>query len=97
MSRYVYPAYLVQGDKLAPEIRVDAKTPPAFFTHAGNDGISAENSIAMFLALHRAKVPAELHVYETGGHGFGLRASPHPCSTWPDRCRDWMKSRGLLP
>ena len=92
-----YPAYLIQKDgSLSPEIRVDARTPPVFFVHAGNDGISPENSIRMFLALRTAKVPGELHVYATGGHGFGLRPSPNPCCTWPDRCRDWMKSRGLL-
>lgn len=93
----VYPAYLIQKDgSLSPEIRVSAKTPPVFFVHAGNDGISPENSIRMFLALRAAKVPGELHVYATGGHGFGLRTSPNPCCTWPERCRDWLKSQGLL-
>lgn len=92
----IYPAYLTAGDRLAPEISVDAKTPPVFFAHANDDRISAENSVAMFLALKRVKVPAELHVYAGGGHGFGLRPSENPCSTWPDRCRDWLKSRGLL-
>ncbi len=92
----VYPAYLIAADRLAPEIRVDANTPPVFFAHAGDDRISAENSVRMYLALLRAKVPSELHVYAGGGHGFGLRASENPCSTWPQRCQQWMKSRGLL-
>jgi len=93
----VYPAYLVQKDgALAPEIRADAQTPPCFFVHCGDDRISSENSAAMYLALKRAGVPAELHVYAAGGHGFGLRPSPNACSTWPDRCRDWLGSRGLL-
>jgi len=92
----VYPAYLIAEDRLAPEIRVDANTPPVFFAHAGDDRISAENSVRMYLALLRAKVPSELHVYAGGGHGFGLRASENPCSTWPQRCQQWMKSRGLL-
>jgi len=92
----VYPAYLTDGDQLAPEIAVDAQTPPVFFVHCGDDRISSENSVLMYLALKRLKVPAELHVYATGGHGFGLRASPNACSTWPDRCRDWLKSRGQL-
>lgn len=92
----VYPAYLVTNEALSPEIRVDASTPPIFFVHAADDRISAENSVRMYLALLRAKVPSELHVYETGGHGFGLRPSQYPCSTWPQRCEQWMRARGLL-
>jgi acetyl esterase/lipase len=94
----VYPAYLVADDKvtLSPEIRISSQTPPIFFAHAGDDPISVENSVQTYLALRKAKVPAELHLYSAGGHGFGLRASPNPCSTWPQRCGDWMKSRGLL-
>jgi acetyl esterase/lipase len=92
----VYPAYLTAGDHLSPEIRVSEKTPPTFFAHAADDGVSAENSIAMFMALRRAKVPAELHVYAAGGHGFGLRPTKNPCCTWPQRCQEWMQSRGLL-
>lgn len=92
----VYPAYLIAGDQLTPEIRVDKNTPPTFFVHAGNDGISPDNSITMYRALRNLKVPVELHLYATGGHGFGLRESPNPCCTWPARCGDWMKSQGLL-
>jgi acetyl esterase/lipase len=92
----VYPAYLTSGDHLSPEIRVDAKTPPTFFVHAADDRISAEGSIAMFLALRQAKVSSELHVYAGGGHGFGLRTTKNPCCTWPQRCQEWMQSRGLL-
>jgi acetyl esterase/lipase len=92
----VYPAYLTSGDHLSPEIRVNDKSPPTFFAHAADDGISAENSIAMFMALRRAKVAAELHVYAAGGHGFGLRSTKNPCCTWPERCQEWMQSRGLL-
>jgi acetyl esterase/lipase len=50
----------------------------------------------MFLAMKKAGVPCELHVYASGGHGFGLRASDNPCSTWPARCEAWMRGRGLL-
>ena len=94
----VYPAYLVLKDKneLAPDIRVTKDSPPTFFAHAGNDGVRAENSVVMYLALKKAGVAAELHVYETGGHGFGLRPSGQPCSTWPQRCADWMKVQGYL-
>jgi acetyl esterase/lipase len=92
----VYPAYLTSGVHLSPEIRVGEKSPPTFFAHAADDGISAGNSIAMFTALRQAKVPAELHVYGSGGHGFGLRPTKNPCCTWPQRCEEWMRSRGLL-
>jgi acetyl esterase/lipase len=92
----VYPGYLAAGDRLAPEIPVSARTPPTFFVHTGDDPINAENSITMVRALRAAKVPAELHLYATGGHGFGLRPSANPRQAWPRRCAEWMKSRGLL-
>jgi acetyl esterase/lipase len=94
----VYPAYLVAKgkDELAAGIRVDKTCPPTFFAHAGNDPVKADNSVLMYLALKRAGVPAELHVYATGGHGFGLRASKQPCSTWPRRCADWLRTQGFL-
>jgi len=92
----IYPAYLIDSHGLAPEIRVTDRTPPTFFAHAGDDRISSENSISMYLALKKSNVPAELHVYASGGHGFGLRPSVHPASRWPLRCEQWMRSRGLL-
>ncbi len=94
----IYPAYLTakSGEGLAPEIRVTKETPPTFFAHATNDPVTPESSVRMYLALKRAGVPAELHVYASGGHGFGLRPSEHPCSTWPSRCGEWMKTRKIL-
>jgi acetyl esterase/lipase len=93
----IYPAYLAKNDQLSPEIRVSKESPPTFFAHAGNDGIGPENSIAMYLALKRAGVPAELHVYTNGGHGFGLRPTPTSAApTWPARCEEWLRVRGLL-
>jgi acetyl esterase/lipase len=94
----VYPAYLVGPDKsqLAADLHVRKECPPMFFVHAGDDGVPAENSVVMYLALKRAGVPAELHVYASGGHGFGLRPSQHPCSTWPQRCADWLRNQGVL-
>jgi acetyl esterase/lipase len=94
----VYPAYLIpkEGEGLAPDIRVGKDSPPTFFAHAGDDGVKAENSARMFLALRKAAVPAELHVYTAGGHGFGLRPSAQPCSTWPKRCEEWLRARGVI-
>jgi acetyl esterase/lipase len=94
----VYPAYLVDKSKtkLNPDIRVSGKTPPIFFAHAGDDPIEVENSVVMYLALTEAKVRSELHVYSAGGHGFGLRKSNFPCSTWPERCAAWFRQQGIL-
>lgn len=92
----IYPAYLVEKDVLSPEIRINSETPPTFFVHAGDDGIGPENSIAVYSALKKAGVSSELHVYAGGGHGFGLRPSEFPCSKWPERCAEWLQSRGYL-
>jgi len=92
----VYPAYMLDGEQLVPELPVSEKTPPTFFAHAADDKLSCEGSIRFFLELKRNKVPGELHVYSSGGHGFGLRPSQHPASTWPGRCEAWMKAMGWL-
>lgn len=93
----VYPAYFVDKDgQLKPEFVIDKSTPPMFFVHAFNDGVTCESSVRLFLELKKAGVPSELHVYSTGGHGFGLRPSQHAISTWPQRCKEWLASRGLL-
>jgi acetyl esterase/lipase len=94
----IYPAYLLakDKDKLSPEIHIEKHRPPMFFAHAGDDPIKADNSVQMYLALRHAGFPAELHVYASGGHGFGLRPSKHPCSTWPQRCAEWLRSQGFL-
>lgn len=94
----VYPAYLItkDGKEMAEDIRVTKETPPMFLVHAGDDRVSAENSAHMYLALKRAGVPAEVHIYSSGGHGFGLRPSTDECSTWPQRCSDWLKAQQFL-
>lgn len=90
----VYPAYLVNSEltALSPLFKVDEQTPPAFIVHAYDDGVPVENSIEYFLALKRAKVTAELHVYESGGHGYGLRSGSKSVLTWPQRCEDWLRA-----
>jgi acetyl esterase/lipase len=86
-----------ESEVLAPYIRVPADTPPFFLVHAGDDSMSSVNhSVVMYLALKRASVPAELHVYPAGGHGFGVRKSDHPVSTWPERCAVWLRELGVL-
>ena len=94
----IYPAYLVtkEMDGLKPDIRVNKETPPMFIAMAGDDPVHVENAVEMYRGLKKAGVPADLHVYTSGGHGFGLRPSGKPCSTWPQRCAEWMKDQGFL-
>ena len=95
----IYPAYLLNKQHpefLAADIRVSKDTPPTFLVHAYDDGLTPENSIRLFSELKKLKVPAELHVYSTGGHGFGLRSEGKPCATWPARCEEWMKMQGIV-
>lgn len=94
----VYPAYLLKPktEELAADIRVSKDTPPCFFVHASDDPIRSENSAIMYVALRKAVVPAELHIYGKGGHGFGLRKSDNAICEWPTRCEEWLKSRGIL-
>jgi acetyl esterase/lipase len=94
----IYPGGVVPRGKedLSEEIRVNKDCPPMFFAHAGDDRVTPENSLRLYLALKRAGVRAELHVYASGGHGFGLRPSDKPCSTWPKSCEAWLRSQGLL-
>jgi acetyl esterase/lipase len=97
----VYPAYLLveknDVNELAPELTVTKETPPAIAIMTQDDQIKVECAVAYVLALTRAKVPAELHVYPTGGHGYGLRKSTHGVSSWPERLAEWMRTRGLIP
>lgn len=98
-SVLIYPAYLTlkdDGDKVAPEVQVTSNTPPAFIAIAQDDPVRMENVLFYTLALKKEKVPVELHLYPTGGHGYGLRHSKDLVSSWPDRAADWMRSRGLL-
>jgi acetyl esterase/lipase len=95
----VYPGYLVNKEKdaLVPGIPVTDKTPPTFLVHAGNDPVPAENSVEMYRALKKAGVKAELHVFTTGGHGYGLRETEQPCTLWPKRCEEWLRAQKVLP
>ena len=94
----VYPAWLVKDgtDELAQEVRVTEETPPMFLVHANDDPITSASSAAMYLALKHAGVSAELHIYASGGHGFGLRPTTQPCSTWPQRCEEWLRARVMI-
>jgi acetyl esterase/lipase len=95
----IYPGYLTvkeEGDKLALELNVTANTPPTFLVQTEDDNIHVENSLIYYLALKNAKVPAEMHVYPSGGHGYGLRPTEHAVSKWPERAEQWMRNLGVL-
>ncbi len=95
----IYPAYLTvqkEGDKLAPELTVGSKTPPTFLAQSQDDGVRVESSLFYYLALKQAKVPVEMHLYPTGGHGYGLRSSEHNVTTWPQRTAEWLRAMGTL-
>ena len=96
----VYPGYLAIADKdFAPnaDINPTADTPPSFIVQAENDPVHIENSTVYFLALKNAKVPAELHIYAEGGHGFGLRHTAMPATDWPRLAEAWMHTIHMLP
>jgi len=82
---------------LSNEKQVTPQTPPTFLFHTDEDkGVPAENSVYFYLALRRAGVPAELHVYRNGRHGLGLAPETPGTSSWPQRCEDWLRGQGLL-
>jgi acetyl esterase/lipase len=95
----VYPGGVVgrDGGAMTPAVRVSKETPPTFIIQAHDDRVGPENSVALYVALKRAGVPAELHIYGTGGHGFGLRPIKHPAAQWPKRCEEWLRDQGILP
>ena len=83
-------------ETLSIENQVTARTPPTFLVHTGGDTyVPAENSVMFYLELRKFKVPAEIHIYEKGEHGFGLGWG-QVLSTWPDRLEAWLKARGVL-
>jgi acetyl esterase/lipase len=98
-SVLIYPAYLADSkdtSKMAGDLKVTPATPPAFLVMTQDDPVNVDNAVAYFVALRQAKVSAELHVFPTGGHGYGLRPSPQPVSTWPSLAAAWLKAQGWL-
>jgi acetyl esterase/lipase len=78
------------------ELRISKDTPPAFLVHATDDDVvKVENSVLFYSNLVKNKVPAEIHIYEKGGHGFGMN-NPTTKDKWMERCKNWLDSRGWL-
>jgi len=97
----IYPAYLaVEGPewyKLAPEVAVSGSTPPTFLVQTEDDRIRVENSLSYYFALKQEHVPGELHLYASGGHGYGLYPTVDGLRDWPARARDWLLTTHMIP
>lgn len=91
----VYPAYLTEkSGELKTEFVPEKNSPPACFIHAANDPIPADGSARFWSRLKKAGVPAELHIYAAGGHGFGISGATtgKPVAAWPDAVEAWMRT-----
>jgi acetyl esterase/lipase len=96
----VYPGYLALSEKnfeANADIKPTEKTPPTFIVQAEDDPVHIENSTVYFLQLKNAKVPAELHIYAQGGHGYGLRRTELPVTSWPQSVEVWLHTIKMLP
>jgi len=95
----IYPGYLATApalDALDPALKPTASTPPTFLLQAEDDPVHAENVVVYFSALKQAKVPAELHIFAAGGHGYGLRPTALPVTHWPTLAAAWLSSIHML-
>jgi acetyl esterase/lipase len=96
----VYPGYLALAEQNMapnPEIHPTAETPPTFLVQAEDDTVHVENSLVYFSELKNVNVPAELHIYAAGGHGYGLRKTDLPVTTWPQSAETWLHTIQVLP
>lgn len=95
----IYPGYLANSaENMAanPVIKPSSKTPPTFIVQAEDDPVHVENATNYFLQLKAARVPAELHIYAEGGHGYGLRHTALPVTSWPNIATTWLHTIGVL-
>jgi acetyl esterase/lipase len=79
------------------DLQVGPETPPTFLAQAIDDPVAvADHPLLMFTALRKARVPAELHLFERGGHGFGLGVPGTPAAAWPGLFLAWIRLHGFL-
>ncbi len=98
-SLLIYPWQVLdpKTGELLEQIQITDQSAPAFIVHTHDDASSAVGAAKLYIELKQHKVPAELHVYQNGGHGYGVRERPDSViSSWPDRATDWLKIRKLL-
>ncbi len=94
-SVVIYPGYLALSEQNFapnPAIQPTINTPPTFIAQAEDDPVHVENAVVYFMQLKNAKVPAELHIFTKGGHGYGLRKTGNPSSYWPVLVENWLST-----
>jgi acetyl esterase/lipase len=85
-----------QVTRFSNELQIDPKTPPAFLVHSADDkAVPVMNSIRYFEGLKKYNIPAEMHVFQKGGHGYGLAPKGGTESSWPGLCLNWLKAMGF--
>ena len=95
----IYPAYFEkrgEPTKMREDVMITKNAPPTFLVHAWDDPVTVFSSLHIATGLKKVGVPAELHIYATGGHGYGMRDTGHNVNTWPQRAADWLKESQLL-
>ncbi len=93
-SMLIYPAYLqTKEGKVAPELPISAKVPPTFIVQTKDDKAYVPGAIVYDQALKEAGVSSTFHLFETGGHGYGLRPSANEVSKWPTLAEEWLKGK----
>lgn len=97
----LYPGHMLEKTttdyQVNPTIPIDCNTPPTFLLQAGNDPVDTiQNSLVYYIALRKAGVPVEYHIYAEGGHGFGLREKKLPISNWPKLVETWLHTIRMI-
>ena len=94
ISNLIYPAYLNKGknNTISPELTVTNLTPPMFIFATADDAYSNKGSLVLSKVLMDSKIPVELHILESGGHGYGLRKGNIAAETWPTLAEKWLKN-----
>jgi acetyl esterase/lipase len=93
-----HPANADKELALNPEVPVTSQTPPTFLLQAEDDHVdNVDDSVAYYIALKNAGVPAEMHLYAQGGHAFGLRRTKFPITEWPQLVETWLGAIGMIP
>ena len=97
----IYPGHMLENTtkefELNPEIPVTGRTPPTFLLQAENDNVDGvKQSLVYYIALKKAGVPVEMHLYAQGGHAFGLRRTKLPVTRWPQLMETWLETIGMI-
>ncbi len=97
MLIYPWALYDPKRDALIEAVTIPRNCPPTFFVHTDDDGATSLSSVLFYAGLKKLSIPAELHIYGKGGHGYGMREiKDSNIATWPRFAAHWLESRGLL-